>query len=283
MCLRVNRNDSMVMFHTFWHVIMHIPVELCIILSVCKDCLIDMSYTVNSSLVVCYSNVDFANKISPVLLVLVFDNLILLIHFSKPLHNFLFIKAKCESWRCTQIILLECKRVQIKHGCCRSPTGIKVLSHEALNFWDNRLDSCIMEVGVVNYIGYHVSLLLATKTISLVVEFSKLCCISLFKLSTFYRIGFNGCWPFTHESCIEFSESICPTVDPLIIIKNNKSFIRLGWTISNDVNMLNNSVRSDNFLVTNYSSTINHFTNFMCTSCTCNNRKQGFHRSKIHK
>ena len=273
----------MVMFHTFWHVIVHIPVELCIILSVCKNCLVDTSNTVNSSLVICYSNVDFANKISPVLLVLILDNLILLVHFSKPLHNLIFIKAKCESWRSTQNILLECKCVQIEHGYCRSPTGIKVLSHEALNFWDNILDSRIMEVGVFNYIGYHVSLLLATKAISLVVEFSKLCCISFFKLSTFCRVGFNGCWPFTHESCIEFSEAICPTVDPLIIIENNKAFIRLGWTFSNDVNMLNNSVRSDNFLVTNNSSTINHFTNSMCTSCTCNNRKQGFHRSKIHK
>ena len=61
------------MFHAFWHVVMHAPVELSICVGIFKDELVEPLNTSNTSLVFLNCSVDLANESVEISSVLLFD------------------------------------------------------------------------------------------------------------------------------------------------------------------------------------------------------------------
>ena len=87
-----------VVLHAFWHVVVHVPVELCICVSILQDALVQILYTSHTSLVGLNGVVDTANECGEVALVLIGNLCILGILLLEPCDNIRLIIAKCEGW-----------------------------------------------------------------------------------------------------------------------------------------------------------------------------------------
>ena len=55
-----------IVFHAFGHIEVHIPIELCIILGILKNRLVDVLYTIYTSLIFYHCSVDLGNVVSPI-------------------------------------------------------------------------------------------------------------------------------------------------------------------------------------------------------------------------
>ena len=161
-----------IVFHAFGHIEVHIPIELCIILGIFKNRLVDMLYTIHTGLIFYYGSVDFRNVVCPILLVFILDLLILLVHLSKPRNDLFLIETESESLRCSTT-LHQSKCIQSEHAYCCGSSWIEILSHKSLYLWYYCLNPDVMEVGIIYYIFKHVSLFLATKAVPLIVELSQ--------------------------------------------------------------------------------------------------------------
>ena len=125
-----------IVFHAFGHIVVHIPIELCVILGILKNRLVYMLYTIHTSLIVYHRSVDFGNVVSPIFLVFIFDLLILLVHLSKPRNDLFLIETESESLRCSTAFQ-QSKCIQSEHAYCCGSSGIKILSHKSLYLWHN--------------------------------------------------------------------------------------------------------------------------------------------------
>ena len=182
----------MIVLHAFWHIEVHIPVELCIILSIFKNRLVDMLYTIHTGLIFYHSSVDFRNVVCPILLIFILDLLILLVHLSEPRNDLFLIETESESLRCSTT-LHQSKCIQSEHAYCCGSSWIEILSHKSLYFWYYSLNPNVMEVGIIDHILKHVSLFLTTKTVSLIVELSQFDFEIVHNRRAFSLIGINSC------------------------------------------------------------------------------------------
>ena len=160
-----------IVFHAFGHIVVHIPIELCISLSILKNRLVDVLYTVYTSLIFYHRSVDLGNVVSPILLIFIFDLLILLVHLSKPRNDLFFIETESESLRCSTAFH-QSKCIQSEHAYCCGSSRIEIFCHKSLYLWYYSFNPHVMEVGIIYHILKHMSLFLTTKAVSLIVELS---------------------------------------------------------------------------------------------------------------
>ena len=125
----------MLRIHARWHVIMYVPVKFGIVFSICQDAVIDSLNTINSCLVFLDCLINLSVVIGEVFTVLSFNFLILLVHSSKPLNNFVFIEVKAESWTSCSMILLQSQDLEAEHTHDRVPSWLEIFLHEAPNLW----------------------------------------------------------------------------------------------------------------------------------------------------
>ena len=85
------------MIHTFWHVVVHAPIEFSIGIGVCEDALVESLNSSHASLVVSDCCVDFAREFIPVLFILVGYLHVHSIDLLEPLYDLIFIVAEGES------------------------------------------------------------------------------------------------------------------------------------------------------------------------------------------
>ena len=181
-----------IVFHALWHIKVHIPVELCIILSILKNSLVDVLYTIYTSLIFNHRSIDLGNVVSPILLVFILNLLILLVHLSKPRNDLFLVESEGKSLRCSTTFHQR-KRFQSEHAYYCGSGWIEIFSHKSLYFWHYSLNPDVMEVGIINYILKHMPLFLTTKTISLIVELSQLLFKIVHNIRAFCLIGINSC------------------------------------------------------------------------------------------
>ena len=139
--------------HSLGLVVVHLPVEVSIAVSVGEDLVVELLDMSHAFLVVFDRNVNSRNESVEVLLVLGGNQRISIVLLPEPGHDLILVIVECESRLIKSTAILQSEGLESKHVNDVCLSGVEFVSHECFNLWYNVSDVSTMEVGVVHHIG----------------------------------------------------------------------------------------------------------------------------------